>query len=120
MQRGKQAVVVSVIFTSFAFSALAVRLICRFGILRRTGGDDYLAIVAFLLSLILTVLIAVRKYGLPSYHSRLIALQRENMDWVSISPRLPLENMRRCSRLVSFVGEEQKRHADDYSLSGPV
>lgn len=66
MERGKEAVVVSVIWTAFAFIILAVRLICRFGILRRTGGDDYLAIVAFLLSLTLTVLIAIRKFSLPS------------------------------------------------------
>lgn len=64
MQRGKTAVVVSVLFTAIAFSVLAVRLVCRFGILRRTGGDDYLAIVAFLLSLGLTILIAIRKYAL--------------------------------------------------------
>jgi len=109
MQRGKQAVVVSVIFTSFAFFVLAVRLICRFGILRRTGGDDYLAIVAFLLSLVLTILIAVRKYALPSYPSRLTVLQRKNMDLVSTSPRLPRDNMRRCLRLVSLVVRSRNR-----------
>lgn len=107
MERGKEAVVVSVIWTAFAFIILAVRLICRFGILRRTGGDDYLAIVAFLLSLTLTVLIAIqREHGLGRHFATLAPGEFEDMlkpFWASVAVYLLGLTVIKCSVILQLL-----------------
>ena len=69
MQRGPQAVTISAIFSLIATCMVALRLYCRCILLKRAGPDDYLAVAALLLSILLTVCIGVRKSTFITSHS---------------------------------------------------
>ena len=62
MERGPSAVAISSVFTAFAGLFVAMRLVCRLGIRRTAGSDDGLTSVAIACSIVLTALIAARKY----------------------------------------------------------
>ena len=66
MKRGPQAVAVATAFSAIAFCAIALRVYCRFGLLKRTGPDDYLAIAALAFSVTLTVFITLRKLSMST------------------------------------------------------
>jgi len=61
MSRGGRAVVVSTVFTVLAFCFVLVRCIGRFGIVKYVGRDDILIIAALVMSIGLTVCIALGK-----------------------------------------------------------
>jgi hypothetical protein len=61
MPLGSQVFTVSTVFTTLAFVCLLLRCISRFGILRRVGTDDILAIFSFISSAAMTILIGIRR-----------------------------------------------------------
>lgn len=67
LDRGMQAVVTASAFTGVAFLFVVVRCISRFYVLKQAGTEDYLAIVAVLLSIATTVTIGLREC--PSHKS---------------------------------------------------
>jgi hypothetical protein len=57
--RGLTCVIVAVVSTSVAFVVLGLRIFTRSMIVRNVGAEDYVVLVAFALSVVLTALICV-------------------------------------------------------------
>jgi len=57
--KGAQTVITSIVFTALASFALALRLATRLGIVRNVGSDDWLILVSWMFSVILTVLVCI-------------------------------------------------------------
>ncbi len=55
MDRGKQALVTTIVFTALAGFFIVLRSVSRFFIVKRPGVEDYLIIFAFILSIGLAV-----------------------------------------------------------------
>jgi hypothetical protein len=60
MDKAYQALVVAIIFTALAASFISLRCISRFLIVRKPGAEDYLILVAFVLSIGLTIIVGLR------------------------------------------------------------
>lgn len=63
LDRGMQAVVTASAFTGLAFCFVVIRCISRFCVIKQAGTEDYLAVIALLLSIGLTVIIGLREYS---------------------------------------------------------
>jgi hypothetical protein len=61
LDRGMQAVVTASAFTGVALLFVAIRCISRFCVIKQAGTEDYLAVVAVLLSIATTVIIGLRE-----------------------------------------------------------
>ena len=57
--RGSTGVIIAIVSTSVAFVVLGLRLFTRTMIVRNVGAEDYVVLVAFMLSVALTALICV-------------------------------------------------------------
>ena len=57
--RGSTCVIVAIVSTSIAFVVLGLRIFTRTMIVRNVGAEDYVVLIAFALSVALTVLIGV-------------------------------------------------------------
>ena len=60
--RGMQAVVTASAFTGLALLFVVMRCISRFCVIKQAGTEDYLAIIAILLSISTTVIIGLREH----------------------------------------------------------
>jgi len=63
LERGMQAVVTAAAFTGLAFFFVVIRCISRFCVIKQAGTEDYLAVVASLMSIGLTAVIGLREYS---------------------------------------------------------
>ena len=61
MDRGTQALVCAIIFTAVAGIFIILRCISRFLIVKRPGTEDYLILVAFVLSVGLTIDVSLQR-----------------------------------------------------------
>jgi len=61
LDRGMHAVVTASVFTGVAFFFVVVRCISRCCVIKQAGTEDYLAIVAVLLSIATTITIGLRE-----------------------------------------------------------
>jgi hypothetical protein len=64
LERGTQSAVTAAVFTALAFFSIVIRCISRFWIVGQAGTEDYLIIIALVLSVGFTVTVALRKLGL--------------------------------------------------------
>lgn len=62
LDRGMEAVTTAAVFTGLACCFVVMRCISRFYIIKQAGAEDYLAVVALLLSIGVTVIIVLREY----------------------------------------------------------
>lgn len=101
LERGMQAVVTAAVFTAWAFLFVVIRCISRFCIIKQGGMEDYLAILALVLSIGLTVIIGLREcsnYPFGKYCTD-STVQNEKMALGDMPILLVRKRTRCCQRL---------------------
>lgn len=60
LERGMQVLVAAVVFNALAFLFILVRCLSRFVVIKQAGFEDYLIIFSLILSIGMTIVIALR------------------------------------------------------------
>lgn len=86
--RGRQALAVSIVFTTLATFITAARIYTRAFLVKQMGADDYVILVSLAFSWIFFGLLVGGEFqfGLLWNQNRLTILQRYTTAWESITP----------------------------------
>ncbi|KAK5044881.1 hypothetical protein LTR84_010419 [Exophiala bonariae] len=79
LDRGTQAVVTASAFTGLALLFVVIRCISRFCVIKQAGTEDYLAIVALILSIGLTVIIGLQRENGLGRHADTVSEEENEM-----------------------------------------
>ncbi|KAI4754803.1 hypothetical protein E4T52_02282 [Aureobasidium sp. EXF-3400] len=115
--RGSTCVIVAIVSTSIAFVVLGLRIFTRTMIVRNVGAEDYVVLVAFALSVALTVLIGVEvHHGQGRHYSSVSAEELKQLNkalWASVPIYQASLSLTKISILLQyrrvFVGSEIQR-----------
>ena len=110
MERGMQAVVTAAAFNSLAFIFIVIRCISRFWVIHQVGPEDYLIIFALVLSLGLTVTIALRELLFKDsccFLQLTFSFQKRTMAWVAMPPGSATKKMKHYQKSV-FTAQMQE------------